>query len=185
MKKLIIMTALICVAVMSHAASIDWSVSTRSWTLADGSKAASGTTVYLINGTTALDTIAAAVNLGASAITSADWYYASSATDNTNGRVSSLTSDSDSLTAGTEYNFSVLIVDGDKYMVSAAAQQNAYNPAKEEPLPIAFTSSMFNANSQTASVAGAVNGWAPVPEPTSGLLLLIGMGALALRRKRA
>ncbi len=27
--------------------------------------------------------------------------------------------------------------------------------------------------------------WQPVPEPTSSLLLLIGMGALALRRKRA
>ncbi len=32
---------------------------------------------------------------------------------------------------------------------------------------------------------GAALSWQTVPEPTSGLLLLLGMGALALRRKRA
>ncbi len=31
----------------------------------------------------------------------------------------------------------------------------------------------------------AENGYTPIPEPTSGLLLLIGMGTLALRRKQA
>lgn len=31
----------------------------------------------------------------------------------------------------------------------------------------------------------AASNWIPVPEPTSGLLLLLGMGALALRRKQA
>ncbi len=31
----------------------------------------------------------------------------------------------------------------------------------------------------------AANGYSPVPEPTSGLLLLIGMGVLALKRKHA
>jgi len=31
----------------------------------------------------------------------------------------------------------------------------------------------------------AITGWTPTPEPTSGLLLLLGMAGLALKRKRA
>ncbi len=34
------------------------------------------------------------------------------------------------------------------------------------------------------STVGAATGWQTVPEPTSGLLLLMGLGALALRRKQ-
>lgn len=45
----------------------------------------------------------------------------------------------------------------------------------------------FN-NLGTVATAGGATSWtstAPVPEPTSGLLLLLGMAGLALRRKRA
>ncbi len=38
---------------------------------------------------------------------------------------------------------------------------------------------------RTSGSAAASGTWAPVPEPTSGLLLLIGVAGLALRRKRA
>ncbi len=36
----------------------------------------------------------------------------------------------------------------------------------------------------STATTGGVRDWQPVPEPTSGLLLLLGMGALALRRKQ-
>ena len=37
------------------------------------------------------------------------------------------------------------------------------------------------------ATTGGIRNWAPaaVPEPTSGLLMLIGMAGLALRRRRA
>ena len=64
MKKLMIAAAIVCAAALSQAACIDWAVA-QNWTLADGSsKAAKNTVVYLINGDTSLDTIAAAVSAG-------------------------------------------------------------------------------------------------------------------------
>ena len=46
-------------------------------------------------------------------------------------------------------------------------------------------SSGFNANFQGVNAAMGSNGGYQVPEPTSGLLMLVGLGALALRRRRA
>jgi len=178
--------AIVCAAAFAQAASIDWSVGANSWTLSNGTKAAKDTTVYFINGATSLSDIASAVSAGT--ITSADWYYGSATTENTKGYISTKTATSDTkLVAGKEYSFSVLMVDGDKYMVSAVNKQNAYTTGSPDPLEVTFSSSYMNANSQTASAAGAVNGWATasVPEPTSGLLLLLGVAGMALRRRRA
>ena len=185
MKKLMIAAAIVCAAAFVQAASIDWSIGNSAWKNAAGSNPASGTLVYLINGDTALDIVAAAVTAGNYA--SQDWYYGSATTDNTKGRVSKTTLASGKLTAGTEYNFATLMIDGDKYMVSKVNPQNAYNPTTEDPLAISFTSSFYGANAQTAALPGAENGWATaaVPEPTSAMLLLLGMAGLALKRKRA
>ena len=184
MKKLMIVLAAVAVAAVAQAASIDWSISNSAWKLSDDSNAASGTTVYLINGKTSLDVIAAAV-ADSTVSTSLDWVYGSAATDNTRGRVSLTTTTSDSLTRGTDYDFSILVIDttvadDPKYMVSKTSTQTAYLNGTDEALGVTFAASSFGANALTG-------GWtsASVPEPTSGLLMLLGMAGLALRRRRA
>ena len=183
MKKLMIALAAVAVAAVAQAAAIDWSVANNAWTIQDGSRPAQGTTVYLINGATSLDVIAAAVADNTVSM-SLDWVYGSAATDNGRGRVQELTTDG--LTRGKSYDFSVLVIDktsenGPYYMVSAKTTGVAYDIAQEdEAVSIAFTGDQFGSNALTG-------GWttASVPEPTSGLLLLLGMAGLALKRKRA
>ena len=186
MNKLMIAAAMVCAAAFAQAACIDWSVANSAWKDASGNNPASGSLVYLINGDTALDTIAAAVKAGT--VASQDWYYGSAATDNTKGRISENKVDAGSkLTIGQEYNFSALMVDGDKYMVSATAAQVAYKDG-EEAMVVAFSSGLLGANAQTYNASTAANGWAATtaaPEPTSAMLLLLGVAGLALKRKRA
>ena len=194
MKKLMIALAAVAVAAVTQAASVDWSVGKNSWTLDSGSPAAAGYTVYLINGATSLETIAAAIDSTTGAFDAdQSWVYGSSVTANAKGTVAELTTTTDKLTRGTSYDFSVLIVDagatgGPKYMVSATSSAAAYSAAQsDEPVSIAFGSESLGANALTYTATSAANGWAAaaVPEPTSGLLLLLGVAGLALKRKRA
>ena len=68
------------------------------------------------------------------------------------------------------YDFKFTITDGDKTWTSTVLSEK---PAqKSASVSLAFG----NQSSQT---------WQSVPEPTSGLLLLLGMASLALKRKRA
>lgn len=45
--------------------------------------------------------------------------------------------------------------------------------------------SFSSASTPSKSIVTSGNGWYAVPEPTSGLLMLLGMAGLALRRRRA
>ena len=183
--------AAVAIAAVTQAASVDWSVGNNAWVLNDGSKASSGYTVYLINGATALDTIAAAINATTGAFNAEQtWVFGSAATDNGKGRVTELTTTSANMTRGTEYNFSVLMIDASntsdiRYMVSSTNPQNAYLSGTDEALGVSFSAANFGENALTYNATSAANGWAALPEPTSGLLLLLGVAGLALKRKRA
>ena len=183
--------AAVAVAAVTQAASVDWSVANNSWTLNNGNKPALGTAVYLIDGSTALDTIAAAINATTGAFNADQtWVFDSSVTANAKGSVATKTVTTDKLTRGTEYNFSVLMIDATntsdiRYMVSDTYAQTAYKVGDDEAAAASFAAARLGANALTYDSSTAANGWAAVPEPTSGLLMLLGMAGLALRRRRA
>jgi hypothetical protein len=186
MKKIMIACAAVAMAAVAQAASIDWNVS-QNWTLADGDKAALGTTIYLIDAAYA-DSLAAAIGKDGTIAAGTQGLLGSATTSNARGKVDLTTTTHDGLTAGKSYDFAVLIVDKTDanqmyYAISQASSQNAYTVGKDEALSISFTSTTINGTGAISYANGTA--WQAVPEPTSGLLMLVGLAGLALRRRRA
>ncbi len=101
------------------------------------------------------------------------------------GQTNGYTEDLSTITAiqggDNTYTFYFVITEGDAQFISTTASGTAQATATE---PVSFGG--FAATSKTWSdTPGTVGAWSPTPEPTSGLLLLLGMAGLALRRKRA
>ena len=191
MKKLFVATVAIALAVATQAASVDWTVAANSWTLSDGSKPAKNTVVYLIDGGQ-WSAIQAAIDGGKTSFTTADTgIIAVGQTSNTKGYVNGGTATSDKLTAGTSYNFAYMVFDSSagQFYASATKSVAAYDPASTDYGETTYA----NFDGTNFSTMGLSGGWSSPggssggdgPEPTSGLLLLVGAGILGLRRKRA
>ena len=85
---------------------------------------------------------------------------------------SSSTFSSDLLVGGNSYDFYFTITDGDYVYTSKTVNKSAQ----------ATSTTLIAFGSAPGTWSG---GSSPIPEPTSGLLMLLGMAGLALRRKRA
>ena len=92
-----------------------------------------------------------------------------------NGVVAATTFSNDAFTAGQSYDFYFVIENGASTFTSAVKAVSAQADATAN---IAFG----NMATQTQNAANWAS--ADVPEPTSGLLLLLGVAGLALRRKQ-
>ena len=209
MKKLIFALAAVATAVAVNAAETKWKFSEGTGALYDGYKntgvgtyskaAVSGAVLYLIDAaSTTQDALVKAyiagegtVDLASKAVTG------SAASGGTEAAISIKTDASGKNTAGntffnasdftggTTYSFYMAaLVDGSLF-VSQTLDKIAQDPSKTTAIgiPPGTTSLVFNKDA-----TGFVNaGWytVSVPEPTSGLLLLLGVAGMALRRRRA
>jgi len=185
MKKLIMALAVVACAAMAQAAVVNWSTTAVSF---DGTKLGSHTVnLYLVgvNGaddvlfdtrTTANAPAAKKGTLSSDAGTGQSTYKYNSTLAG-GGFVTSGGTD-----AGREYYMVITYTDsGTTYTYTSSAV------ASSGLTSTSLGSVAFTFTDAKSTVAGTKNAWvaAAVPEPTSGLLMLVGLGALALRRRRA
>ena len=184
MKKLIVAFATIAVAVVANAASMNWSLSYSYEAGADTDSGpfANGWLVAIFDAgnaaTASSDAITALIQSGADSAVST--YAVSTANTDSDGAASRY---------GVEFSGSP----GDTltaYMVlfdastAAAASNFIVSDAVSVQAPSSGMAGTFDFDDFTKSATGTWTATSAVPEPTSGLLLLLGMAGLALKRKR-
>ena len=157
MKKLVMLAAAIVAGIAANAASFKWSAAN----------------IYASNGT---DKFVGTVSLYATGIDG----VLSAVTSSSAGAVATTTFSNDALVSGNSYDFYFVVEDNGKTFTSATK-----SVAAQATLTASITFGNMQSATQNASNWASSGGGEPVPEPTSGLLMLIGAASLALRRKRA
>jgi len=193
MKNIMTALAVVAFAAAAQAASVDWTLSSKNTFMKQDGTAAKGMTVYLLN-TAATDYAKLVADLGTGAATAANVtsygaYLGSATTGSTAtgaGKVTTQTATQASIVAGANVYGQYLVFDTvgtDKYYyLSASATGKGYDGSAEYPTgtPLGWSSTTYASDNWTKVAGGG-----DTPEPTSGLLLLLGVAGLALRRKQA
>ncbi len=194
MKKLIIAAFAVACAAVAQAATVQWS-SGALYTAASATGGWSSTlvnqanpqalvtmSVYLVSEST-YTTVSAMTqeNMYKWAAKQTATYTAQNKNPSTGTIIGAATVSDSTLAASTTY-YSILTaeytdatLEKDFYMAAAVV---AVTPASGQK----NVQNIFGGASTLAT--GGVRDWQPVPEPTSGLLMLLGMAGLALRRKQ-
>ena len=187
MKKLMIAFAAVAVATLAQAATVDWALSSKNtiktYSGGDGASIA----VYLLDtaGTDYAKTVAGLADgtVTAANITSEKAYLGSGTTGASGAKLGKASGSVTVANPGQDYSLVFVYfekVDSkDYYYLSDAQIGTSYDGSAEYPTGSAasWMSTNYSQSNWHATTA--------VPEPTSGLLMLLGMAGLALRRRRA
>ena len=177
MKKLIIAVAAVAMAVAANAAALSW----QTWAYINDGSADSdwinGGQAYLVMVTDAAS-FAVADDLtvtGGSIVDSAAF-----ADGTANGFWNT-----DALEAGSVYKFAIIATTDGAGNTVPTSGTYGIDDNSGALYSVTWDSAIGGGFEPDASYAGASMATAVAPEPTSGLLLLLGMAGLALKRKRA
>ena len=171
MKKLMMMAVAIAIAFASNAASVAWG-SGAVYTTDGTAKVGKGNTDYVV--TVAFFSDAA----GTTAVTGLTGDLSSSVA----GTGSKYSGTVDGFAADTAYYAQIVITTAG---YEAKSEVVKFTTAGTGDKNLTFADGSGFDNSWTGFSTATPGAWQAVPEPTSGLLLLLGVAGLALKRKRA
>lgn len=166
MKKILLLTGLLLVTAVTNGASVTWTATAASTTLPNGS-IANGVIAYLFEGSLS-DTVLKSIAKGSWDASG----YKATTTTKTNGSLALAKIGSYEKQT---VSFSMVIFDSSTYT-------DASNFKYAEIKDVEFTTA-----NKTVAFTNALTeaSWQTIPEPTSGLLMLLGAAGLALKRKKA
>ena len=192
MKKLMIALAAVAMATVASAATVKWNANGIS-EMGTSTLAGSSYAAYFVNSATLsradmlatyYDTDKAQLDLSFLATTSAASGYSAPLRDNPSTGAGTGVTQGGTLTtsAGSSEAWTGYVV-----IVDATSYDKANNAFVTSELTKSTGATGQAATLQFSSLTGTqtASNWYAVPEPTSGLLMLLGMAGLALRRRRA
>lgn len=157
MKKLLVLATVIVAGIAANAASFKWSAGNIYGP--DGTtKWAGDVSLYAVG----IDTVLDKVTISSGVINK--------------------TFETTAVTVGDSYDFYFVIEDNGKTFTSAKVTDVI---AQSTSTPTIGFGNQASATQNASNWASSGGGGEPVPEPTSGLLMLLGAAGLALKRKRA
>lgn len=157
MKKLLLVAVLALGVVGAQAASVDWKVTCGNMKDHTGAAFSGQYDLYAVGGDLASDLLVLSIASAGATLNQYSFTVASG------------------MTSGQEYSFYYVLTDSANYKFTSSLTAITYQAVETGSTLINF------GNQATATTQGT---WTAAPEPTSGLMLLIGVGLMAIKRKR-